>query len=289
MLFVEDMHTEVILKIGYSDDARGYQRFKDYESSGMTIKVLQVLQGGSYFLEGIIQDYFSKYSIPGRSKEWFYYRPEIIDFFEEHNLSRDIFRYLIDNYMLRDPERPAFYLLQSFNEQLDIILDSLKSDNIVSGEVISVFENIKTLTTYPEKMEYFCRTLGGSINEKDAEDILFYIPAEFRTYYLILGPDKCKALMYRGKYLAEEYLRITSNSSKRDKLSEVIYRKFETGKLYKRAVVKDLIRQAFLEVGINETPKANYIERFFNVRSTQLTDKITKKKDHYFEILSRKE
>ena len=49
MLFVEDMHTEVILKIGYSDDARGYQRFKDYESSGMTIKVLQVLQGGSYF------------------------------------------------------------------------------------------------------------------------------------------------------------------------------------------------------------------------------------------------
>lgn len=289
MLFVEDMHTEVILKIGYSDDSRGYQRFKDYESSGMTIKVLQVLQGGSYFLEGIIQDYFSKYSIPGRSKEWFYYRPEIIDFFDEHNSSSDIFRYLIDNYMLLDPDRPAFYLLPSFNEQLDIILDSLKSDNIVSGEVINVFENIKTLTTYPEKMEYFCRTFGGSINEKDAEDILFYIPAEFRTYYLILGPDRCKAHKYRNKDLSMEYLRLTNNQSRNETLVAAIYEKFEIGKPYRKSDMKDMVREVFDQVGVKEAPKASFLENYFNMKPVKITDKVTKKRDNGFEILSRKE
>jgi len=283
-LFKEDLHSETILKIGYTDDSR----FRDYESSGLDIVVLNRVRGGSYFLEHILQDYFSDYSLPDKSKEWFYYKQEIIDFFNTYKTDRDIFRYLIDNYMLQDPERPTFYLLPSFNEQLDIILDSLKSDNIVSGEVISVFESIKSLTTYPEKMEYFCRILG-SINDKDAEDILFYIPADFRTYYLILGPDRCKAHKYRNKDLSMEYLRLTNNQSRNETLVAAIYEKFEIGKPYRKSDIKEMVRDVFDQVGVKETPKASFLESYFNMKPVKITDKVTKKRDNGFEILSRKE
>jgi len=281
MLFVEDMHTEVILKIGYSDDSRGNQRFKDYESSGMTIKVLQVLQGGSQFLEGIIQKYFSKYSIPGRSREWFFYTEDIIDFFKAHKTCGEILRYLIDNYMFDSNEEPTFYLLPGRNEQLDSIIQSYVSDR-GETEVFDFLYDLRALPHFCERLVYVCDTLRHRATDSTfINELLEYLPDEFLRNCQRIGLDRDADFRDRLPNMTGEDIRreIFGNN-----MHFLIYRSFEVGKWYGSSLIIRKLRLIYSIADISDAPKSNYINLFFNTKPMTSYEGLVG-----YEILSRKE
>jgi hypothetical protein len=77
----EKIEHETILKIGYTDDKRGDKRFAAYRSCSPTSQVLYKIPGGTRKDEQRLHTYFKEFKYP-KQREWFYYRDEILEFFD---------------------------------------------------------------------------------------------------------------------------------------------------------------------------------------------------------------
>lgn len=280
-----NLSSEVILKIGYSDDERGEGRFRDYRSNGLDIEVLYYVSGGSYQLESIIQNYFSKFSIPGRSKEWFYYRNEIIDFFKNYQTSQEMFRFLIDNFMIAEDGKSNFFLLPGIDDQIDLIAEGYLSDH-GKDDVYDFLINFRRLSNFQDRMKFLCEEV---ISKSLSDIVLPLIPGIYSLPYYNLGPKKIKALEYRKKELNLEYEKLFTRQQMEDNITAIIYDQFEVGKRYRRSDIKRILGDIFERFGVkNIVPKANMIEDYFDIKSVQINDPITKKRDKGFELIRKK-
>ena len=296
MLFVDDMHSEIILKIGYSDDSRGFSRFDDYKNSGMTLKVLHTIPGGSYFLEGIIQDYF-RYTYPelvvaGRSKEWFKYSDLIIDKFSSFNTDREIFRYLIDNFMLIDGElSPKFFLLPDKDEQSNLLAQSILSD-FEGTDLVKFFKRFFDIrpATFPARMKFVCEVIDNDwLSAEQLSIFLSILPTDYEKYLSVFNSDRLRAFSYRKCLIQKEYDKVIVKQKSQNKLERIIFQTFEVGKRYKKSDIKQLIGSIYAQFGIKTTPKANILEDYFEIKSILINDPTTKKRDSGFEIIKRRE
>lgn len=278
-----NLSSEVILKIGYSDDERGEGRFRDYRSSGLDIEVLYYVSGGSYQLESIIQNYFSEFSIPGRSREWFYYRKEIIDFFKNYQTSQEMFRFLIDNFMIAEDGKSNFFLLPGIDDQIDLIAEGYLSD-YGKDDVYDFLINFRKLSTFQYRLRFLCDFRDTKIFEK----LIDLVPFEYSYYINFFGPERLKSFCYKRNLIQKEYDKVFTKQQAGDVLSEEIYKRFEVGKRYKKSDIKCIFGEIFELVGVkNMVPKASMIEEYFKIKPTQLNDPITKKRNNGFELLSK--
>lgn len=280
-----NLSSEVILKIGYSDDERGEGRFRDYRSNGLDIEVLYYVSGGSYQLESIIQNYFSEFSIPGRSKEWFYYRNEIIDFFKNYQTSQEMFRFLIDNFMIAEDGKSNFFLLPGIDDQIDLIAEGYLSDH-GKDDVYDFLINFRKLSNFQDRMKFLCEEV---ISNSFSDIALSLIPGIYSLPYYILGPKKIKALEYRRKELTLEYDKLYARQSAEGDLSTVIYKRFEVGKRYRKSDIKQSLRDIFEDIGLKSiVPKAIMINDYFDTKEVHVSDPVTKKRDKGFELIRKK-
>ena len=58
---------------------------------------------------------------------------------------------------------------------------------------------------------------------------------------------------------------------------------------YLKSDIKETLRKIYEDLGYDKTPKASDLEEYFELRSCQIKNKETGKKDHGFEILKKKE
>ena len=196
----------------------------------------------------------------------------------------------VRNELVRLAEIRAFEIQhKDYHTQFTVFnaIDRDGNDRITNETLQEHLDVFKSLTAFPDQMKFICDL--SKEGEVWVDYFLKFVPIEFSNYYNVLGPDRCKALKYRNKDLSEEYLRLTNNQSKNEKLSTAIYEKFEIGKPYRKSDIKEMVRDVFDQVGVKETPKASFLESYFNMKPVKITDKITKKRDNGFEILSRKE
>ena len=50
-----------------------------------------------------------------------------------------------------------------------------------------------------------------------------------------------------------------------------------------------MLKNLYTSLGYNKTPKANDLDKYFEIRPCKMTNKETGKRDHGFEIIKRKE
>lgn len=79
-----------LLKIGYTEDSNKNTRFSQYRMHNPTCKILYEVPGLTEEDEKNVQYRFRKYLYPEYGMEWFEYNKEIVDFFSDPNVAKNI-------------------------------------------------------------------------------------------------------------------------------------------------------------------------------------------------------
>jgi hypothetical protein len=156
-----------------------------------------------------------------------------------------------------------------------------------TDEVEKFLERFNKLGRFTDKMRLLCSI--SAENKNLLTSILESVPIIYKNYYLTLGRDTILKYSCRKCELDAEYSKLKHKQSSSGDLLERIYSTFLVGNLYTKSDIKTNLKLIYTELRISDTPKAIDILKYFNVKDVQITDKSSGKRNHCYEILSRKE
>ena len=156
-------------------------------------------------------------------------------------------------------------------------------DETIDDNVSNFLFKFHSLNNFPAKMKLLCTT---DLTDDCIKSVLNYLPLTYKLYYEILGPDRCRACGYIKTDVEKEFRDLKFN---KQYLADRIYDIFKINKKYTKYEIKDTLKNLYTSLVYNKIPKANDLEKYFEIRSCQITNKETGKKDHSFEIIKRKE
>ena len=168
-----------------------------------------------------------------------------------------------------------------FNNLSEHIGDNFEFFSMMINEI----EN--EITTFEYRMRYIYELQCDSEFIKLLLDNL--TDPSFAKYYYTIPKDRASALKYRRGNLEKEYKSIKSYSINIESIIDEIRSRFVIGEKYSKSEIKEILRLIYENNGYNKTPKANDLEQYFELKSCQITNKITGKRDMAFEIIRVKE
>lgn len=209
-----------------------------------------------------------------------YLTPDVTRKKEFYDLCKDIFNYLGERVV--DWDYVLGYLRTRFGDsKVNKYLEIIKSretgiyceDPEINEEVCRFMEKYNSMTRATEKMKYLCESaIFGTISSSTIEVVLDQIPDSdyIKSYYKILGPQKIRALEYKRVNI-EKALGIITFSD--DLLKRRIYSEFKKGEKYTLANLKTKLGSLYSSINYNSTPKANDIEKWFNISGIVMYEK----------------
>ena len=316
-----------LLKIGYTEDKNKEKRFSSYKMHNPKSVVLFTIPGGTEKHEKAIHHKFHPFLYSNYGNEWFNFDQSIIDFFTTHTTKESLENDLIEITTVDSKDIPGLHkeinrlvnrwlclesdtpekLYKNYYRIKQIITDCrntirndiLKEEDIlpyliekydISDDIQSqlyfsqddIVIKFKGLPTFRDRMKFLCKEDIDNIS-----DILNQIPLVYKVYYIALGPDRCKALNYEVTKISKEFSDMQFDKSQ---LEDEIYKTFTIGERYTKAGIKDTLKNLYKFLGYNKTPKANDLEKYFELKECKvLVDKESGKRDMGFEIIKRKE
>ena len=318
---------ETLLKIGYTADKNSKKRFDTYKMHNPKSVVLFTIPGGTEKHEKAIHNKFRSFLYSDYGNEWFNFDQSIIDFFTTHTTKESLENDLIEITTVDSKDIPGLHkeinrlvnrwlclesdtpekLYKNYYRIKQIITDCrntirndiLKEEDIlphliekydISDDIQSqlyfsqddIVIKFKGLPTFRDRMKFLCKEDIDNIS-----DILNQIPLVYKVYYIALGPDRCKALNYEVTKISKEFSDMQFDKSQ---LEDEIYKTFTIGERYTKAGIKDTLKNLYKFLGYNKTPKANDLDKYFELKECKvLVDKESGKRDMGFEIIKRKE
>lgn len=134
---------------------------------------------------------------------------------------------------------------------------------------------------FPDKMKAY---LDLRYKRPDLTEWLYenaFVDSKFHQSYDILGPDKIRTLRFREKDIQQAVY----NEMNRLLLQEECNKVFKRGHSYRLSDIKPELQRIYSSLGIVETAKASDLENILSVKSVQLTNKETGKRELYYQIL----
>ena len=168
------------------------------------------------------------------------------------------------------------------NQVQDINGVVLCQDN--SMEFLTKFDSY---TRFTDKMKFLC-TYDFVNNRVDLNYILESIPITYKNYYLTVGPEKIRNLQYKNSVILEEYEKLKETQDHSDKLINAVYSIFIVDNKYTKPYIKQTFSSIYNKLGIQTTPKAVDIEKYFEVRLVDVIDE-TGKRTKGFKLLKKKD
>ena len=166
------------------------------------------------------------------------------------------------------------------------VFNALREEgNNFSDEVENFLRQFESFGQFTDKMRFLCES---GFSGRDLDDILNCVPMVFKNYYITLGKDKIMSLGCQKSKLDLEYGRLKNNQQNSSSLDELIYSEFKVGEKYLKSDIKNKLGGIYSRSGIMATAKATDLENYFELKSGKATNKVTGKRDHYYEILKPK-
>ena len=169
------------------------------------------------------------------------------------------------------------------------IHNQLTPDDITNQEISKFMKIYDSKTTILEKLKLLCesglsydsiRIILGQISDSD----------EIKSYYLSLGPQRLKALGYNVTKIKKELGIVTFSQ---ELLVDEIYSNFSEGEKYTLSSLKSKLFSIYSSINYFSTPKANDIERWFDVKGIVMYEKDQetgkRKQIRGYELLKSKE
>lgn len=190
---------------------------------------------------------------------------------------------LVDNILVKNRIRSYSRLWKYIGEVFGYKEEDLSKT--FTDEVENFLRKFEESSYFTDKMRLLCES---SFIGRDLEDILNCIPMVFKNYYITLGKDKIMSLGCQKSKLDLEYGRLKNNQQNSSSLDELIYSEFKVGEKYLKSDIKNKLGGIYSKSGIMATAKATDLENYFELKSGKATNKVTGKRDHYYEILKPK-
>ena len=132
-----------------------------------------------------------------------------------------------------------------------------------------------------------------NMDEEVAKQVLDNIyDTSYAKYYWTISAGRAGSLKYQKGNLEKEYQSIINpedTSYIENEVKQKILSTFSIRNRYLKSDIKETLRKIYEDLGYDKTPKASDLEEYFELRSCQIKNKETGKKDHGFEILKKKE
>ena len=133
-------------------------------------------------------------------------------------------------------------------------------------------------------MEYLCEQ--SVIMSKERFDLfLSSVPKSFKNYFIVLGPEKCKAMKYQKVTMEGEYQKQLNNQGVT--LDDRIYDKFHAGERWRKAAIKEELQQIYAASNYIATAKAKDLEQWFELKEIQMRVKGTSDRESGFLLVRR--
>ena len=176
--------------------------------------------------------------------------------------------------------KDRFAVLSRINQEYNI---SERKDKIDS--TLNRFNH--EFTTFIDKMKYLCSQKENLSNE-EYNTILSLVPMEYSNYIITLGVDKIKTWRYQRSDLDKEFKKLSNQQGLENDVIKSILSSFKIGERDTKANIKERLGNIYNSLGYTKTPKASDIEEWFEVKSCQISNKATGKRDMGFEIVKKK-
>lgn len=219
--------------------------------------------------------------IPCRSKEF-------------RELCEEIFDILGDK--VKDEGYVIEYLMSRFGEsQIEKYLKiencnkvrKYCEDDLINQEAVNFLEEYNSITEARKKLIFLCE---AKLSKSVIDIVLNQIPDSdyIKTYYLSLGPEKLRNLGYKRNNIEKELGIVTFSD---ELLYDSVYSNFKVGEKYLFPVIKERLRDIYSSINYKSTPKANDIEKYFEVKDSMCRVEVNgeKKRVRYYELLKSKE
>ena len=162
-------------------------------------------------------------------------------------------------------------------------------------EIIS--ENTQKILQEFEEQQYFTGKMkylySIHMDEDIAKQVLDNIyDTRFAKYYWTISASRAGSLNYQSGKLEEEYQAITNpedTSILDTKLKNRIISTFSLNARYSKADVKEILKKIYSDLKYDKTPKANDLEKYFEIKECKVLNSDTGKRDAGFEIIKIKE
>lgn len=330
----EDSYTEYenIIKIGYSKDEKRVHegRFASYVTQNPTCKILYKILGGTEKDERDLHRLFKRFrKTCNKSREWFEYRKEILEFFRTHTTIESI-RKEIKKLGGREKLTGKRYK-ENLSKSLPVVWPYIVSIREVVGELdYSILEDYSEGTNceewikvyYPDEskeiIKYYKETQSRLTSKM--KECIEYLRNPANGYVC----DRLRYLCENEDFTEEEKKVIAQQTSEKfdqyynmvgpkrcaelgynttgvrneiknlladeEKLCNLIYESFLKGGRYSKADIKKRLGEIYEECGITSTPKATDLNKYFKIKDILFTSPDDKtKKINGFEILGVKD
>ena len=169
---------------------------------------------------------------------------------------------------------------------------------IISKEVQKILQEFENQQFFTGKMKYL---YSLHMDEDVAKQVLNNIyDTHYTKYYWTISASRAGSLKYQKGELEKEYQAclhpeivsskyIVEDLENKEKAKDIILTTFLLDNKYLKSDIKETLRKIYEDCGYNKTPKASDLDEYFELRSCQIKNKETGKKDHGFEILKKKE
>ena len=319
---------ESILKIGYTGESSKKSRFDTYITENPTIKVLYLIEGGTEVDESNLHNHFKHLKKNyGKSREWFRYDQEIIDFFETHKTKESLKEIEINypEHKLNELRKKVLsnrknigklnYITSNIIEKYfpDLRKDIVECNKVYNNLFNNLIINFQQLTNYLS--ENYPEV--GDIEEIDIpEEISTILDKFFKLgtvekykYLCDLPEETVLAILphvpssFQNNYTILGVDRIRSlgyNVTLMNKevsllasdqvidVRSTILTKFQVGDKLPKSVVKERLGEIYKSLGYSKTPKAVDLGDYFIIKNCMITNKETGKRDAGYEIVSIK-
>ena len=168
----------------------------------------------------------------------------------------------------------------------DINFDISKTISKKARKILQEFDEQQFFTG---KMKYL---YSLHMDEDVAKQVLDNIyDTRYSKYYWTISASRAGTLSYQKGNLEKEYQSIINpkdTSYIENEVKQKILSIFNLRTKYLKSDIKETLRKIYEEANYDKTPKASDLEEYFELRSCQIKNKETGKKDHGFEILKKK-
>ena len=155
-----------------------------------------------------------------------------------------------------------------------------------TDKVTDFLVQFDSYTQFTDKMKFLCDNVEN-FTEEEFSSILGSINLIYKNYYITLGRDRIRALQYRKYALDAEYQRQKSNQFNSRNLDDIVYSEFSVGEKYLKSYIKQRLGEIYESLGINLSPKAIDIEKYFEVKLVDVVDEFGKRTKG-FKLMSKK-
>ena len=162
---------------------------------------------------------------------------------------------------------------------------------IIDKKAKKILQEFENQQFFNNKMRYL---YSLHMDEDVAKQVLDNIyDTSYSKYYWTISASRAGTLKYQKGNLEKEYQYIVNSSKSISEIEVDVKNKiievFKINDKYLKSDIKETLRKIYEDCGYNKTPKASDLDEYFELRSCQIKNKETGKKDHGFEILKKKE